>query len=59
MIGSEHRENRKQQLVSKIAIIGSGPAGLSAAWRLNQLGHQVTVYERSDRCGGVADVWHP
>lgn len=37
----------------KIAIIGSGPAGLSAAWRLNQLGHQVTVYERSDRCGGL------
>lgn len=37
----------------KVAIIGSGPAGLSAAWRLNQLGHQVTVYERSDRFGGL------
>ncbi len=37
----------------KVAIVGSGPAGLSAAWRLNQLGHQVTVYERSDRFGGL------
>lgn len=37
----------------KIAVIGSGPAGLSAAWRLNQLGHSVTVYERSDRFGGL------
>lgn len=37
----------------KIAIVGSGPAGLSAAWRLNQLGHNVTVYERSNRFGGL------
>ncbi len=37
----------------KVAIVGSGPAGLSAAWRLNQLGHNVTVYERSDRAGGL------
>ncbi|WP_430599894.1 glutamate synthase (NADPH/NADH) small chain [Enterococcus sp. AZ095a] len=37
----------------KVAIVGSGPAGLSAAWRLNQLGHRVTVYERSDRFGGL------
>lgn len=37
----------------KIAIVGSGPAGLSAAWRLNQLGHQVTVYEKSDQAGGL------
>ncbi|GAA3255342.1 Glutamate synthase (NADPH) small chain [Lactococcus lactis subsp. lactis] len=37
----------------KIAIIGSGPAGLSAAWRLNQLGHTVTVFEKSDRLDGL------
>lgn len=37
----------------KVAVVGSGPAGLSAAWRLNQLGHDVTVYERSDRFGGL------
>ena len=37
----------------KIGIIGSGPAGLSAAWRLNQLGHSVTVFEKSDRLGGL------
>lgn len=37
----------------KVAVIGSGPAGLSAAWRLNRLGYQVTVYEKSDRFGGL------
>ncbi len=37
----------------KIAVIGSGPAGLSAADQLNQAGHQVTVYERADRIGGL------
>ena len=37
----------------KIAIIGSGPAGLSAAAQLNKVGHQVTVYERADRIGGL------
>ena len=37
----------------KVAIIGSGPAGLAAAWRLNQLGHSVTVYEKADRFGGL------
>lgn len=37
----------------KIAIIGSGPSGLAAADQLNQRGHQVTVYERSDRVGGL------
>lgn len=43
----------ERQTGFKIAIVGSGPAGLTAAWRLNQLGHQVTVYERSDRFGGL------
>ena len=37
----------------KIAIIGSGPAGLSAAAQLNKAGHWVTVYERADRPGGL------
>jgi NAD(P)H-dependent glutamate synthase small subunit len=37
----------------KIAIIGSGPAGLSAAQQLARAGHSVTVYERADRIGGL------
>jgi glutamate synthase (NADPH/NADH) small chain len=36
-----------------VAIIGSGPAGLSAAAQLNKVGHSVTVYERADRIGGL------
>jgi len=43
----EFRTNRK------IAIVGSGPAGLSAAQQLNSVGHSVEVYERSDRIGGL------
>lgn len=37
----------------KIAVIGSGPSGLAAADTLNRRGHSVTVYERSDRVGGL------
>ena len=37
----------------KIAVIGSGPSGLAAADQLNKRGHSVTVYERSDRVGGL------
>ncbi|KLU89626.1 glutamate synthase [Magnaporthiopsis poae ATCC 64411] len=37
----------------KVAIIGSGPAGLAAADQLNKAGHLVTVYERADRLGGL------
>jgi glutamate synthase (NADPH/NADH) small chain len=37
----------------KIAIVGSGPAGLSAAAQLNKVGHWVTVFERADRPGGL------
>ena len=43
----EVRTNRK------IAIVGSGPAGLSAAQQLNSVGHTVEVFERSDRIGGL------
>lgn len=37
----------------KVAVIGSGPAGLAAADQLNKAGHEVTVYERKDRIGGL------
>ncbi|HEX5000597.1 MAG TPA: glutamate synthase subunit beta [Terriglobia bacterium] len=37
----------------KVAIVGSGPAGLAAAAQLNQAGHTVTVFERADRIGGL------
>ncbi len=37
----------------KVAVIGSGPAGLAAADQLNKAGHLVTVFERSDRVGGL------
>merc|ERR1712194_300565 len=37
----------------KVAIVGSGPAGLAAADELNMMGHTVTVYERADRIGGL------
>ena len=36
-----------------VAVIGSGPAGLACAEQLNTVGHQVTVYERADRIGGL------
>lgn len=42
-----------QRTGKKVAIVGSGPAGLAAADQLNQLGHTVTVYERADRIGGL------
>jgi glutamate synthase (NADPH/NADH) small chain len=37
----------------KVAVVGSGPAGLCAAAQLNRAGHWVTVYEREDRPGGL------
>jgi glutamate synthase (NADPH) small chain len=37
----------------KVAVIGSGPAGLTAAAQLNKAGHTVTVFERADRPGGL------
>ncbi len=43
----------KSRTGKKVAIIGSGPSGLAAADGLNQRGHLVTVFERSDRVGGL------
>ena len=37
----------------RVAVVGSGPAGLAAAQQLNSAGHLVTVYEKSDRIGGL------
>src|SRR5438105_3225306 len=37
----------------RVAVVGSGPAGLACAQQLNRAGHQVTVYEKDDRLGNV------
>lgn len=42
-----------QRTGKKVAVIGSGPAGLAAADQLNKAGHEVTVFERDDRIGGL------
>jgi len=43
----------KARTGKKVAVIGSGPAGLAAAGQLNQAGHSVTVFERANRPGGL------
>ena len=43
----------KTRTGKRVAVVGSGPAGLAAADQLNQTGHLVTVFERSDRIGGL------
>src|SRR5207245_8048525 len=42
-----------QRTGKKVAVVGSGPAGLAAAAQLNKVGHLVTVFERADRIGGL------
>ena len=42
-----------QRSGKRVAVIGSGPAGLAAAQQLNRAGHHVTVYEKNDRIGGL------
>ena len=43
----------KHRLQKKVAVIGAGPAGLSAANRLNHMGYNVTVFERNEAAGGL------
>ena len=38
----------------KVVVLGAGPAGISAAWRLSELGYPVTVLDRNDAVGGMA-----
>lgn len=46
-------ERPERRTGKRIAIVGSGPAGLAAAQQLNRAGHHVTVYEKNDRPGGL------
>jgi len=43
----------KTRTGKKVAVVGSGPSGLSCAAQLNKVGHTVTVFERADRIGGL------
>ena len=46
-------EPPKTRTGKKVAVVGSGPAGLAAAQQLNRAGHTVTVFERSEQIGGL------
>ena len=43
----------RQRTGKRVAVVGSGPAGLACAQQLNRAGHEVTVFERADRVGGL------
>ena len=46
-------EPPRRRTSKKVAVVGSGPAGLAAAQQLNRVGHHVTVFEKHDRIGGL------
>lgn len=46
-------EPPEQRTEKRVAIVGSGPSGLAAAQQLNRAGHDVTVFEKADRAGGL------
>ena len=51
--GWMHAEPPEKRTGKKVAVVGSGPAGLACAAQLNRAGHWVTVFERADRIGGL------
>ncbi|MGA2349621.1 MAG: glutamate synthase subunit beta [Terracidiphilus sp.] len=51
--GFIHPEPPEQNTGKRVAVVGSGPAGLAAAQQLRRAGHSVTVYEKADRIGGL------
>jgi len=55
----EHRIIPRNQKRGKVAIIGAGPAGLTAAYYLNQKGYQVTIYESLPLPGGMLAIAIP
>jgi glutamate synthase (NADPH/NADH) small chain len=48
-----HPEPPSRRTGKRVAVVGSGPAGLAAAQQLNRAGHWVTVFEKADRIGGL------
>ena len=42
----------------KVAVIGSGPAGLASSQQLARAGHSVTLFEKNDRIGGSSPLWY-
>src|SRR5258707_1949339 len=52
-MGLSNHEPPARGTGKRVAVVGSGPAGLAAAAQLNRAGHTVTVFERSDRIGGL------
>jgi len=51
--GLIHPEPPEQNTGKRVAVVGSGPSGLAAAQQLRRAGHSVTVFEKSDRIGGL------
>jgi glutamate synthase (NADPH/NADH) small chain len=51
--GNVEPQPAQERTGKKVAVVGSGPAGLAAAQQLTRAGHEVTVYERADRIGGL------